>query len=516
MKQPKNSDSSEKKKKLLEYTFYILFVVFTPLFALFFRNTISRNSGGRFGSMVSSWSKQSPTAVMTSVSPQIQQSLHVPQMELAAGAVHGMRGSALIKDSFTYYSMSNVYSVGSSTSSFTRRNEIRSCMWSLKQTHLAYPNHTLIVQSLSHQQIIITGTDYLIQPPLPRPKALKAQAQVPKFLKTIGQDRRFQPLKVRLNIEGWEQSGAHAPKILFNSESTCGYYRYNQGMEKIVNEIIAEIARDNPHLGFNLKYVAQQADHIQQKGLIETVGPSKKDAGTYHLSEKTHQGKTSNLSLVPPSNVQTLKDWLISNGDLTFNYIEQQILAGNLKGTPESYQNLKGAIRECVALDIAVFRDRGVLSMSMQEHGSLQLAKIACDDITRFHRELSFTSLNRLDRPVITKYIKDILNDVKPRVAMIQESSRDQGDTGRMARWHRQNLYDAISYACIAAEDLCPSLHNDPVYKADVKDVFDLFDGNGSYNQQLNSPEKDLLLSKIKDPKANCNLYARSRTTRKK
>ena len=150
---------------------------------------------------------------------------------------------------------------------------------------------------------MLTGDDQLANIPLRKPLV---QVPMQRFVKILGQDRRITPLQTSINIQSVIQSPANEPLIMYNSDSTYNYYLHNSGMAKVVLEHIESFLEDKPNLQFKIGYRKSDSDHVQQKGLLQSLGIEKKDGATYHLPQPVHEGKTSNASLTRPEDIKTM------------------------------------------------------------------------------------------------------------------------------------------------------------------------------------------------------------------
>ena len=518
MKKTQNSEFSAKKQNVLGSLIMALVAAGSlALFTIFFRNATTRPTSGRFGSMTPSLRPNPDSNTLIQNSHQIQKVVNMPkippQMEIAASIVQSIKSSPVTGRGSMGIMASNTRARNSGSSSFLGARQTRALKWSFTEEHLIVDTQGNCLRVVNlNQGILLTGDAQLANIPI-----RKSLIQVPmqRFAQRLSQDRRIKPLQTSINIQSVIQSPADEPIIMLNSDSTYNYYRNNSRMVKVVLEHIESFFEDNPNLQFKIDYRKSDSDHVQQKGFLQSVGIEKKDGSTYHLPQSVHQGKTSDASLTRPEGIKTMKNWIISNGDITIAYLENLWASGKLTNSVEDISQYRHAISQCVQMDIDTCQRRGTLSMTIESHGSIQAAKVAIDDLQRLGREIGYaTQPGDINQQAFPDIMKNMVDKMKIRAALIHKSSLKKGKPGQMAAYEKDILATNFTLVARDANNKCSSLLLDNAYQSDLQDVRSILNGGGSYKEQCKSSNAKELLKNLKNPKLHCNIYPRNATIR--
>ena len=211
----------------------------------------------------------------------------------------------------------------------------------------------------------------------------------------------------------------------------------------------------------------------------------------------------------------SMKNWIISNGDITIAYLEKLWASGKLTNSVEDISQYRNGIAQCVQMDIDTCQRTGTLSMTIEGHGSIQAAKVAIDDLQRLGREIGYAiQPGDIDQQAFPGIMKRMVAKMKDRAALIHKSSLRKGKPGQMAAYEKDSL--STNFTLVARDDnnKCSSLLLDSAYQSDLQDVRNILNGGGSYKAQCKSSDAKELLDNYKNPKLHCNIYPRNVTIR--
>lgn len=349
--------------------------------------------------------------------------------------------------------------------------------------------------------IKVTGREYLLAPPARIPRLEK---HVDRFVQILHQDSRLKSLQKTINIQGWLGSSVDEPIIIFNAESTYGFYRNNKNMRNTVKVHLLNYLNENPDLKFSFEFRESDADHIQERNMIEAFGLGKKDTATYLLRPDAHLLKTHPLDLTRPDNLTDIPEWFLHNGTQTINFLEKLWIEGKLTNTVECFDQYRDAINACTRMDIDAFHKTGLSSVDLIHHSSLRAALQGTADAQRLGRLVTSIDPKIINVPKTLDYIKVFAKRSKTTAALLHQGELlAQGNSiaGVSQSFEKETFRNSFKVATRFAADQIPILKSDVEYQADLKDVLDIMEGGGSYVEHLTSDMYTEAIGALKNSK---------------
>ena len=105
-------------------------------------------------------------------------------------------------------------------------------------------------------------------------------------------------------------------------DATQKRHKDNQGLSKFINQFIDQFVKDNPNMGFIIKYRLSDSEHPNQKSHLERLLIHRDKAHTYLISTEAHAVKSSGVDLLMPADIKTVPEWLLFNGEKTIEILE--------------------------------------------------------------------------------------------------------------------------------------------------------------------------------------------------
>ncbi len=292
-----------------------------------------------------------------------------------------------------------------------------------------------------------------------------------------------------------------------------GQYRHNQGITKVINNIITEFVTNNPHLQFLLEYRPGDAEHPNQKSQLESVLLTQREAGTYQLGKTAHSMKTSELNNVMPDNVKTIPEWFIYNGEETINYLVKLWDEGHLTNSVEDINIFKEAIESCIQIDIDNFRETGLPDTAIAFPGQIRSMDIGAQDCGRFNTLIRTCEWGAVKKLKVEAFAKKLLTKAQVRAAYIHNGMHmfPQG-----SRAHRNQLHHSETFVTsftLLTENLqkeLPHLKHDAVFQKELKSFKEVLNGDGNFNKIVTGKAYKSFLEDLRNPKKQLHLFPRN------
>jgi len=255
---------------------------------------------------------------------------------------------------------------------------------------------------------------------------------------------------------------------------------------KLLNTKIDEVVKQFPENTFIVVQI--EADHIQNKPLLEALSMPYKRAGTMCITNKMHLAKNQ-IDFTRPQHIKSVEELLVYNGDRTIKFYEQ---------LPEDMWNgvqlstIKMNIRDCVQHDLGQFQKTNIDGKEgIIIHDVNSVMKAAAKSATSFRDKVYFNS-SCLSPDKVTNHTKDLLENSTIKMEIYNAAQNYVIKSPEKLSSSGWDFTSAVTSVVKTVEINCPEAYN----HSNVQEALEAYK-EAEKGQNIDSPQLEELISKV-------------------